>query len=364
MSEPVPTYMHQWEIEMFDYTAPHLISHSASESSPGRAPPYPYNHPNFPYPNLHLHQPPQSARRRNGFSPGSPPSSPPPPPPPPKRGVANVTGYDVPLRKQNVRAQPLTPEERARMRHTALRQREAEEERAAQEERLLRARRRQERAAEERALIAAEEHRKATLSDELRYAAERKVREEREAREREEERIAEIREHKRAEQERRRKYAIELERWRREQVERSECQAQEKEELRRRSEEAKRERIMRKNEETVKASGKGGMCGWVTMQTPESLAWKRRYFKFDMDKGNVAFYRTPQEMAKPMDTAALDGRVDRVCEWWEGFEELEAIPHSFAIKFIDGQDWLMYADTSDEKDKLLMLVSESAGIII
>ncbi|EIW80218.1 DUF1295-domain-containing protein [Coniophora puteana RWD-64-598 SS2] len=370
ISEPAPTYTHQWEIEMFDYTAPHRLapahSASASAAAAAREPPYPYNHPNFPYPNLHHHQPHlPSGHGHNGVGSGTPPPpSSPPPPLPPKKGGAD--GYSPTLRKQNTRTQPPAPEERARMRQAALRQREADEQRAEREERQRAVRRKQEREAEERALVEAEAARKAALQDELRYAAERKAREEREAREREEARLAEIRARKRAEQERRRKYTLELERWRREQAERAQGQVAEKEALRRRSEEAKRERVMRINEDAARGSstGEGMCCGWVTMQTPESLAWKRRYFRFDLDKGSVAFYRAPHEMTRPMDTVALDGRVDRICEWWEGFEELEAIPHSFAVKFVDGQDWLMYADTSDEKDKLLMLVSESAGIII
>jgi hypothetical protein len=50
-----------------------------------------------------------------------------------------------------------------------------------------------------------------------------------------------------------------------------------------------------------------------------------------------------------VDVVNLDGRVDSLNEWYEGFEELEAIPHSFAVKFVDGQNWLMYADTEEEK---------------
>lgn len=58
-----------------------------------------------------------------------------------------------------------------------------------------------------------------------------------------------------------------------------------------------------------------------------------------------------------MDTVNLDGRVESINEWYEGHEELEAIPHSFAVRFVDGQSWLMYADTADEKVSLSPLPS-------
>jgi len=44
-------------------------------------------------------------------------------------------------------------------------------------------------------------------------------------------------------------------------------------------------------------------------------------------------------------------------EWHEGFEELEAIPHSFAIQFRDGQGaWSMFTDTENEKVGLVNMV--------
>lgn len=45
----------------------------------------------------------------------------------------------------------------------------------------------------------------------------------------------------------------------------------------------------------------------------------------------------------------MDGRIESFNEWYEGFEELEAIPYSFAVKFVDGRTWLMFADTEQDK---------------
>lgn len=50
-----------------------------------------------------------------------------------------------------------------------------------------------------------------------------------------------------------------------------------------------------------------------------------------------------------MDVLPLDGRIDLLAEWYEGFEELEAIPHSFAVRCIDGVEWRLYADSAEEK---------------
>lgn len=57
----------------------------------------------------------------------------------------------------------------------------------------------------------------------------------------------------------------------------------------------------------------------------------------------------PQELTRSVDLFYLDGHIQSFSEWYEGFEELEAIPHSFAVKFVDGRTWLMYADTEQDK---------------
>lgn len=56
-----------------------------------------------------------------------------------------------------------------------------------------------------------------------------------------------------------------------------------------------------------------------------------------------------QDSTRSVDLVNLDGRIESFNEWYEGFEELEAIPHSFAIKFVDGSIWLLYADTEQDK---------------
>jgi MAP7 domain-containing protein 1 len=51
-----------------------------------------------------------------------------------------------------------------------------------------------------------------------------------------------------------------------------------------------------------------------------------------------------------MDKIELRGRVRGFKEWNEGYEDLESIPHSFAIEFQDGQgSWALFADSEEEK---------------
>jgi hypothetical protein len=141
-----------------------------------------------------------------------------------------------------------------------------------------------------------EEKRKAVLQEELRAAALRKARLEREEREIEEQRLQELRERKQLEKERRIQYTKEMERWRAEQMQRVESQCSEKEEERRRSVEGRRMRIARINEEVFSDSKADKMAGWVTVQPPDMLAWKRRYYKFELGhaESKMLLYGNPR----------------------------------------------------------------------
>ncbi len=46
----------------------------------------------------------------------------------------------------------------------------------------------------------------------------------------------------------------------------------------------------------------------------------------------------------------LRSRIQALREWDEGFDELKAIPFSFAVEFNDDEGpWSMYADSEEEK---------------
>ncbi|KAG9308602.1 hypothetical protein JVU11DRAFT_11708 [Chiua virens] len=283
-----------------------------------------------------------------------PPS--PPPPSPPKVILQGRVDLSPRLR--------LSPEERLKRQLSNQRRREHEEQDAIREERERQARRRREKEEAEQMAREDEERRRALLHQDLRQAAERKTKEEREAKAAEERRLQEIKERKRAEHERRLQYTLEMQQWRREHIRRAESQSSEKEEERKRFAEERRSRIARLSDAVLQADSPDAFNGWVTIQTPENLAWKRRYFMFDLAHGQVTLCRNRRDSTRTVDLVPLDGRVESLNEWYEGFEELEAIPHSFAVKFVDGRTWCMYADTEQDKDRLLVLLSEAAGIIL
>lgn len=57
-----------------------------------------------------------------------------------------------------------------------------------------------------------------------------------------------------------------------------------------------------------------------------------------------------QDTHQILDKVELRGKLRGLREWNEGYEDLEAIPHSFAIEFKDGRGpWSMYADSEEEK---------------
>lgn len=58
-----------------------------------------------------------------------------------------------------------------------------------------------------------------------------------------------------------------------------------------------------------------------------------------------------QDRAQPLDIMDLTGgRVRAIREPRDGFEELEAISHSFAVEFQDGDGpWSMFADSGEDK---------------
>ncbi|KAG1810051.1 uncharacterized protein HD556DRAFT_23162 [Suillus plorans] len=280
--------------------------------------------------------------------------------------IIQQTPPRIPVKVNSPPTMPLTPEEKERRRWAAQRQSQLEKAAMLREEHERQETKRREKVEQERLQREEEEERKAILQEELRSAALRKARLERERREEEQQQLQELRERRRLEKERRLQHTKEIERWRAEQMQRAESQYSEKEEERRRSEEGRRMRIARMNEELFSTSRTDKMTGWVTVQPPNALAWKRRYYTFELGhaESKMLLYGNPGEVVKPLDILPLYGRIDSLAEWYEGFEELEAISHSFALRFVDGVEWRMFADSAEEKDRLLVLLSEAADITL
>jgi len=62
-------------------------------------------------------------------------------------------------------------------------------------------------------------------------------------------------------------------------------------------------------------------------------------------------------MTQPVDNLYLKD-IEALHEWNEGHEELESIPHAFAVAFKDGQgSWSMFTDSEDEKVNLFVTLT-------
>ncbi|RDB20919.1 hypothetical protein Hypma_011949 [Hypsizygus marmoreus] len=252
--------------------------------------------------------------------------------------------------------------ERLRRRHEALKRQAEEEAAAIEEEKARKAEMRARKAALAREDAEEEARKRREREEEMRRVAIEKRRLERLEKEEEERKRLEIEERRRIDRERRMEEHRRLEAWRREQ-ERTKKEAERKAEEARRREEVERTKKIQLAEAKVKKnhSVDGLVSGWVTMQTSDSLFWKRRFYKFI--GSTVYFYRSPKDTQTFLDKAELRGRVRGLREWNEGYEDLEAIAHSFAVEFKDDRrSWSMFADTEEEKYKLLGLLHHAAGL--
>ncbi|PBK80445.1 hypothetical protein ARMGADRAFT_1056186 [Armillaria gallica] len=253
------------------------------------------------------------------------------------------------------------PAERARRRQVARRQRELEEaevarqeeERQAEIQRMKEEQRRVEEQEErERRERIERDMRMSTLARRRKKEAEERAEEEKK-RELAEKRIRErekrFEEHRRLEQWRTEQARIKEEELRREEAERNMERAERNKRI-----EQMAARVKRDKSETM-------LAGWATVQINDSLVWRRRYYKFIGD--TMFFYRSPKDMNLVVDQIQLRGKLNGLKEWSDGYEELKAIPNSFAIEFKDDRGpCAMFCDTEEEKDKLLGVLHYTAGL--
>ncbi|KAJ7504542.1 hypothetical protein B0H11DRAFT_1982831 [Mycena galericulata] len=281
-----------------------------------------------------------------------------PDPPPPRSPAIKKRSATLPS-KWN--PEPIDPAERARRRMEAHRQREIEEEEALEEEARRQANIKAQRETLLREQEAEEEARRAALEEELqRVTAQRRRREEREHEE-EERKKEELERKRRADRERRMEEHRRLEEWRKQQTAQAEETAWLAEQARKK-EEAERKRKIQQAGSKIKNATTELVTGWVTIQAGDSLFWRRRYFKFV--GSTVFFYRglKEQDAGQVLDQIDLRGQVRGLREWNEGYEDLKAIPFSFAVEFNgDREPWSMYSDSEEEKYKLLGLLHASNG---
>ena len=147
-------------------------------------------------------------------------------------------------------------------------------------------------------------------------------------------------------------------------------QASKAEEARRAQERAQLEEIeerkskLKEAKEDLKRTKDPVTTGWVTIQLGQTLIWRRRFFR--LIGTGLMLYKSAD--AADITHGALDtlelgnAQVSRFCEWSDGYEELRAIPHSFAVEFKDGNVWSMFTDTENEKFMLLALLQQAARL--
>lgn len=254
------------------------------------------------------------------------------------------------------------PTERARRRQLIQEQRQKEEEEAirAEDERLERLRLEKEEMLRQEQED--EEKRRASLEEELQRArSERRMKEEQERAEDKRKR-EEIESRKRADRQRRQEEHKKLEEWRQKQAKLA-LESESREVDARKQEEAERkEKILRSVAQVKKDVHNGEIItGWATLQTSDSLVWKRRYFK--LIGFALFFYRSEKDLDQVLDEMNLENALMGVREWYEGFEELKAIPNSFAMEYKDGREsCAVYTDSEEEKTRLLGILYFGGGL--
>ncbi|KAF8216295.1 hypothetical protein K438DRAFT_1796955 [Mycena galopus ATCC 62051] len=276
-------------------------------------------------------------------------------PPPPRSPAMKKRSVTMPS-KWN--AEPAgDAAERARRRERLQRERELAEQQAVEEEAERQRQLKRQKEALLREQEEEEEQRRVSIENELKRATAQRRRREELERQEEEQKQRELEQKKHADRERRMEEHRRLEEWRQGQAAQAERTVQLAEQARRREEEERKKKIQLASSKIKNTKADVDLItGWVTMQAGDSLVWRRRYFKFV--GSTVFFYRSRKErdLGQVLDQVDLRGQVRGLREWNEGYEDLKAIPFSFAVEFNDGREpWSMFSDSEEEKYKLLGL---------
>ncbi|KIK60330.1 hypothetical protein GYMLUDRAFT_244345 [Collybiopsis luxurians FD-317 M1] len=254
------------------------------------------------------------------------------------------------------------PEERARRRRIAQEQRELEERQVRQEEVERQERRKREKEELKRLEEEEEAWRKAVLEQELREITAQRREKERREKEEDERKKYEIEMRKEADRKRRMKEHEKQEKWRQQLAREAEAEKRKEAETRKRLDAVRKIRVGEMTKEVQKeVKSTGSATAWATVQTTDNLVWRRRYIKLIGSK--IFLYRSPKDMNQILDEVELRGQIAGLREPSEGFEELKAISHSFAIEFKDGREpWSVFGDTEEEKIKMLGILHYAAGL--
>lgn len=207
---------------------------------------------------------------------------------------------------------------------------------------------------EERKRMAFEEAQRRRATDRLRREQLRREEEEREQRAAEARRIAV--------QERRLEEARRAEERRKEEKRRQE-EREHAEEMKKRAQEIEREARMKEIQrrfENLRLTAGVLLTGYVSVQPGGTIVWRRRFFQLQSD--SMLFFKNAEETHKVIDSFELRGYVTGVKEWNQGYDDLRAIPHAFAVEFMDEPPWLFFADSEEDKDVLISLILQLAKL--
>ena len=282
-----------------------------------------------------------------------------------KPAVPELPTWPTPPLRTNKVSLALTPAEKALRRAEKQRQVEEDEKTALEAEAARRARLMKQKEESLKREEEEAEFRKAELEELVRQAMTERKKKEIDEMEAEVRKSAELEERKRTEREKRLEQTRQSEERRKERTKLAEELMTKEQRAQRQAHEERNSRIQLAKASVIsRITGGATLAGWVTIQTSESLIWRRRHFQF---VGSTwMFYRSTlvgrhvfvaerylifeQDTHIILDQIDLHNRVDSLREWYEGYEELKAIPNSFAIQFRDGQgSWSVFSDTEEEK---------------
>ncbi|KDR67941.1 hypothetical protein GALMADRAFT_257443 [Galerina marginata CBS 339.88] len=276
---------------------------------------------------------------------------------------ANV--FTLPLRGKwaHEATLPNDPAERARRRRELQLQREKEEREALEEEAERQRRIKLEKEELIKQEVEEEARRKAEVEQEIRRITAERKRRERLEQEDDEQRRRSLEDRRKVDRERRLEEHRRLEEWRKEQAKKEEAAARQAEAAKRREEAERKKKIQQAEAKAKGTAAESELTGWITVQSKDGLSWKRRFYKF---AGKTVFlYRSPKEVTTPLEEVDLRGKLRGLKEWNEGYDDLEAIAFAFVVEFKNGHPddhWSMYADSEEEKYKILGLFKVAAGL--
>ncbi|CAG8668669.1 4114_t:CDS:2, partial [Acaulospora colombiana] len=207
---------------------------------------------------------------------------------------------------------------------------------------------------EERKKIASQEAQRRRAADRIRREQLRREEEEREQRAAEARRLAA--QERRLEEARRSEERRRYEKTRQEERERQE---EERKQLAASERETRIKEIQRRFEK-LKLTSNVLLTGYVSVQAANTIVWRRRYFQLQTD--SMLFFKNAEETHKVIESFELRGSVSGIKEWKDGYDDIRAIPHSFAVEFMDQPAWLFFADSEEDKDVLVSLILQLARL--